>query len=108
MSPEPHNYVNINPMAGLAPFVLKVSGASNPASVAGALTGVLRDRGEAELQAIGAGAINQMVKAIAISRGHLAPQGQTLACVPAFTDITIQDDGERTGIRFEVWIERRR
>ena len=55
--------------------VLKVSAKSNPNSVAGALAGVLRERGGAELQAIGAGALNQAIKAVAIARGFVAPSG---------------------------------
>lgn len=55
--------------------VLKVSGKSNPNSVAGALAGVLREKGGAEIQAIGAGALNQAVKAVAIARGFVAPGG---------------------------------
>ncbi len=81
--------------------VLRVSAKSNPNSVAGALAGVLRERGTAEIQAIGAGAINQAVKAIAIARGFVAPSGMDLICVPAFTDIVI-DGEERTAIRFIV------
>lgn len=81
--------------------VLKVSAKSNPNSVAGALANVLRERGTAELQAIGAGAINQAVKAVAISRGFVAPSGVDLICIPAFTDIMI-DDEERTAIKFIV------
>ena len=64
--------------------VLKVSSKSNPNSVAGALAGVLREKGSAEIQAIGAGALNQAVKAIAIARGFVAPSGMDLVCVPAF------------------------
>ena len=70
--------------------VLKVSSKSNPNSVAGALAGVLREKGSAEIQAIGAGALNQAVKAIAIARGFVAPSGMDLVCVPAFTDINIE------------------
>ena len=81
--------------------VLRVSAKSSPNSVAGALAGVLRERGTAEIQAIGAGAINQAVKAIAIARGFVAPSGMDLICVPAFTDIII-DGEERTAIRFIV------
>ena len=62
--------------------VLKVSSKSNPNSVAGALAGVLRERGVAELQAIGAGALNQAVKAVAIARGFVAPSGVDLVCIP--------------------------
>ncbi len=81
--------------------VLKVSTKSNPNSVAGALAGVVRQTGSVEIQAIGAGALNQAVKAIAISRGFLAPSGIELVCVPAFTDILI-DGEERTAIRLLV------
>jgi stage V sporulation protein S len=81
--------------------VLKVSAKSNPNSVAGALAGVLRDRGAAELQAIGAGALNQAVKAVAIARGFVAPSGVDLICIPAFTDIVI-DGEDRTAIKLIV------
>ncbi|MEW6448068.1 MAG: stage V sporulation protein S [Bacillota bacterium] len=81
--------------------ILKVSARSNPNSVAGALAGVLRERGSAEIQAIGAGAINQAVKAIAIARGFVAPSGMDLICIPAFTDVVI-DGEERTAIRIIV------
>ena len=81
--------------------VLKVSAKSNPNSVAGALAGVIRERGSAVMQAIGAGAINQAIKAIAIARGFVAPSGMELICIPAFTDILI-DGEERTAIKLIV------
>ena len=81
--------------------VLKVSAKSNPNSVAGALAGVIRERGGAEVQAIGAGAINQAVKAVAIARGFVAPSGLDLVCVTAFVDVTI-DGEERTAIKLIV------
>jgi stage V sporulation protein S len=81
--------------------ILKVSAKSNPNSVAGALAGVLRERNAVELQAIGAGAINQAVKAIAIARGFMAPSGVDLVCIPAFVDVTIGDE-ERTAIKFII------
>lgn len=81
--------------------VLKVSARSNPKSVAGALTAVIREKGTAEIQAVGAGAVNQAVKAIAISRGYIAPNGIDLVAVPAFVEITI-DGEERTAIKFIV------
>lgn len=62
---------------------------------------MLRERGNAEIQAIGAGAVNQAVKAVAIARGFVAPAGVDLICVPAFTDIVI-DGEERTAIKFIV------
>ena len=81
--------------------VLKVSARSNPNAVAGALTGVIRESGAAEMQAVGAGALNQAVKAIAIARGFVAPHGIDLVCVPAFADIEI-DGEERTAIKLIV------
>ena len=81
--------------------VLKVSSKSNPNSVAGALAGVLREKGSAEIQAIGAGALNQAGKAIAIARGFVAPSGMDLVCVPAFTDINIEGD-QKTAIKLIV------
>ena len=81
--------------------VLKVSSKSNPNSVAGALAGVLREKGSAEIQAIGAGALNQAIKAIAIARGFVAPSGMDLVCVPAFTDINIEGD-QKTAIKLIV------
>ena len=81
--------------------VLKVSSKSNPNSVAGALAGVLRERGNAEIQARGAGALKQAIKAIAIARGFVAPSGMDLVCVPAFTDINIEGD-QKTAIKLIV------
>ena len=78
--------------------ILRVAASSNPNSVAGALAGTIREEGSAEMQAIGAGAINQAVKAIAISRGYIAPSGVDLICVPGFVDIEI-DGEERTAIK---------
>lgn len=80
---------------------LKVSSKSNPNKVAGALTNVFRDKGIVEIQAIGAGALNQAIKAIAIARGFVAPSGKNLVCIPAFTDISI-DEEERTAIKLIV------
>ncbi len=81
--------------------VLKVSSKSNPNSVAGALAGVVRSSGSVEIQVVGAGALNQAIKAIAIARGYVAPSGQDLMCRPTFADIRI--DGEsRTAIRLQI------
>lgn len=80
---------------------LKVSSKSSPASVAGAIAGMVKDGVGVEIQAVGAGAVNQAVKAIAISRGFLSPIGIEVACIPSFADIVI--DGEyRTAIRFAI------
>jgi len=81
--------------------VLKVSSTSQPKSVAGALAAVLRDNTTAEIQAVGAGAVNQAVKAIAITRGFVAPNGIDLVVVPAFSEVVI-DGEDRTAIKFIV------
>ncbi|MDP4126380.1 MAG: stage V sporulation protein S [Bacillota bacterium] len=81
--------------------VLKVSAKSSPNAVAGALAGVLRENGGAELQAIGAGALNQAIKAVAIARGFVAPSGVDLVCIPAFTDVMIEGE-ERTAIKLII------
>ncbi|WP_214847926.1 stage V sporulation protein S [Exiguobacterium sp. s193] len=80
---------------------LKVSAKSNPNAVAGAIAGVLREKGSVEIQAIGAGALNQSIKAVAIARGFVAPAGMDLICIPAFTDIMI-DGEERTAIKLII------
>lgn len=78
--------------------ILKVSSKSIPNSVAGAISGVIRESGSVEVQAVGAGAANQAIKAIAIARGYLAPLGIDLICIPAFANVTIGDEA-RTAIR---------
>jgi stage V sporulation protein S len=81
--------------------ILKVSAKSQPKSVAGALAAVLREKNVVEIQAVGAGAVNQSVKSIAIARGYVAPNGIDLIAIPAFSEIEI--DGEaRTAIKFIV------
>ncbi|HBG22378.1 MAG: stage V sporulation protein S [Syntrophaceticus sp.] len=81
--------------------VLRVAAKSSPKSVAGALTGILKEEGNVELQAVGAGAVNQAVKAIAIARGYIAPNGINIVMIPAFVEIII-DGEERTAIKFIV------
>ena len=81
--------------------VLRISTKSNPNSVAGAIAGLIKEKGKAEMQAIVAGALNQAVKAIAIARGFVAPSGVDLICIPAFTEIKIEED-ERTGIKLLI------
>jgi stage V sporulation protein S len=81
--------------------VLKVSSKSNPNSVAGAMAGVVRQSGSVEVQVVGAGALNQAIKAVAIARGYIAPSGTDLTCVPTFADIEI-DGQSRTAIRLLV------
>ena len=80
---------------------LKVGSKSNPNSVAGALANVFKTANSVEIQAIGAGALNQAVKAVAIARGFVAPSGINLVCIPAFTDIVL-DGEERTAIKLIV------
>ncbi len=84
--------------------VLKVSGNSRPSSVAGAIAGVIRQAQRVEVQSIGAGATNQAVKAIAIARGYLISSGIDIMCIPAFIDVTIENE-ERTAIK--LLVERR-
>src|SRR5574344_537613 len=68
---------------------LKVSSKSSPSSVAGAIAGMIKDGVPVDIQSVGAGAVNQAVKAIAISRGFLSPVGIEIVCVPSFADILI-------------------
>lgn len=80
---------------------LKVSTRSNPNAVAGAMAGVVRSDGEVVVQVVGAGALNQAVKALAIARTYVADAGIDLVCVPSFADVEI--DGEaRTAIRLRI------
>lgn len=81
--------------------ILKVSSTSQPKSVAGAIAAILRNNHNVEIQTIGAGAVNQAVKSIAIARGYVAPNGIDLISIPAFSQSEI--DGElKTGIKFSV------
>lgn len=81
--------------------IIKVSTRSRSTAVAGAIAGVVREHGRAEVQAIGAGAVNQAVKAVAIARGYLALDGIDVICIPAFTEVAI-DEQERTAVRLVV------
>ena len=81
--------------------VLKVSSKSKPNSVAGALANAFREKQTVEIQAVGAGSLNQAIKAIAIARRYVAPTGKDLICIPAFSDIMI-DGEERTAIKLIV------
>ena len=81
--------------------VLKVSSNSKPNSVAGALANAFREKHTVEIQAIGAGSLNQAIKALAIARGYVAPTGKDLICVPAFSDVLIEGE-ERTAIKLIV------
>ncbi len=80
---------------------LKVSSSSQPKSVAGAIAAILRSNNAAEIFTIGAGAVNQTVKSIAIARGYVAPNGIELVCIPAFSQAEVEGE-MKTGIRFIV------
>lgn len=81
--------------------VIKVSAKSRSTAVAGAIAGVIREVGRAEVQAIGAGAVNQAIKAVAIARGYLALEGMDVVCAPAFTEVDIEGQ-ERTALKLVV------
>jgi len=81
--------------------VIKVSAESRTSAVAGAIAGVIREHQRAEVQAIGAGAVNQAVKAVAIARGYLHEDGLDVVCIPEFTTIDIEGR-ERTAVRLTV------
>ena len=81
--------------------VLKISSKSNPNSVAGAIAGLVKESNQARMQAIGAGALNQAVKAVAIARGFVAPSGDDLVCIPAFAEVQVEGE-ERTGMMLIV------
>lgn len=81
--------------------ILKISTKSNPNSVAGAIAGLIKEQGKVEMQTIGAGALNQAIKAIAIARGFVAPIGINLICIPSFVGVEI-DDEERSAIKLIV------
>lgn len=83
---------------------LKVSSTSQPSSVAGAIANTLKLEPKLEVVAIGAGAVNQAVKAIAIARGFVAPSGTNLICIPGFCDTKI-DDQDKSAIKFIVKAE---
>lgn len=83
------------------PDLIKVSAKSRSTAVAGAIAGVIRQFGYAEVQAIGAGAVNQAVKALAIARGYLERDTMDIMCIPYFTEVSI-DGNERTAVRFRV------
>ena len=81
--------------------LVKVAANSRSSSVAGAIAGIVRERGRVDVQAIGAGAVNQAVKAIAIARGYLELDNIEIACIPSFTEVLI-DGKERTAMRLAV------
>ena len=81
--------------------ILKISSKSEPNLVAGAIAGLIKEYDKAELHAIGAGALNQAVKSIAIARGYVAPSGMDLVCIPAFMEVEVEGEA-KTGIKLIV------
>ena len=81
--------------------IIKVSATSRTSAVAGAIAGVLREHQHADVQAIGASAVNQAVKALALAKGYLAEDGYDIVCEPHFVDVEI-DGKVRTAIKFSV------
>ena len=98
---EPEEAIHSNPADREDSDVLKVSAKSRPSAVAGAIAGVVRETGRAEVQAIGAGATNQAIKAVAIARAYLHETGIDAVCLPSFIDITIESEA-RTAILLVV------
>ena len=84
---------------------LKVSSKSSPASVAGAIAGLVKDEVPVNIQCVGAGAVNQAIKAVAIARGFLIPTGVDISCAPTFSDVEIGGES-RTAIRIAVYVHR--
>jgi len=81
--------------------LIKVAGRSRSTAVAGAIAGVMREKGEVDVQAIGAGAVNQAIKAVIIARGYLEEDGIDIICIPEFVEIMI-DEQERTAVRLGI------
>lgn len=81
--------------------ILKVSSKSNPSKVAGAIANIFREKGKVEIQTVGAGSLNQAIKAVCIARGFLAPSGENLSVVPSFNDIFIGGE-QKTAIKLVI------
>ena len=81
--------------------ILKVSSKSNPSKVAGAIANIYRENGSVEIQTVGAGSLNQAIKAIAICRGFVAPTRDNLVVIPAFNDIMINGE-QKTALKLIV------
>ena len=89
------------PIVVPTPEIIKVSAGSRSTAVAGAIAGIVREQGRVDVQAIGAGAVNQAMKAAAIARGYLLLDGIYVVVVPSFSDVTI-DGAERTAVRMSI------
>jgi stage V sporulation protein S len=81
--------------------IIRVAASGRSTAVAGAIAGICREHGRAEVQAIGAGAVNQAVKAVAIAHGYLAADGIEVICIPTFVELSLEGQ-ERTAIRLLV------
>lgn len=81
--------------------IIKVASDSRSTAVAGAIAGVMREQDSVDVQAIGAGAVNQAVKAVAIARGYLELDGIDIVCIPSFVEVSIEGQ-ERTAVRLHV------
>ena len=81
--------------------IIKVAATSRSTAVAGAIAGVMREQGRVDVQAIGAGAVNQAIKAVIIARGYLELDGIDIICLPSFVEVII-DDQERTAVRLGI------
>ena len=89
------------PIVVPTPEIIKVSARSRSTAVAGAIAGLGREQGRVDVQAIGAGAVNQAMKAAAIARGYLLLDGINVVVIPSFSDVTI-DGAERTAVRMSI------
>jgi stage V sporulation protein S len=81
--------------------IIRVASNSRSTAVAGAIAGVMREQDNVDVQAIGAGAVNQAVKAVAIARGYLELDGIDIICVPSFVEVVIEGK-ERTAVRLHI------
>ncbi len=81
--------------------LIRVASDSRSTAVAGAIAGVMREQDNVDVQAIGAGAVNQAVKAVAIARGYLELDGIDIVCIPSFVEVDIEGH-ERTAVRLHV------
>ncbi len=81
--------------------IIKVASHSRTSLVAGAIAGVCRENGGAEVQAIGAGAVNQAIKAVAIAKGYLAEEGKSIIFIPSFVEVEIEGE-VRTAVRLSI------
>ena len=82
-------------------MTIKVASKSEPKEVAGMVANLVKEEKNIEIQAIGAGAVNQAVKSVAVARGYVAPMGINLSCIPAFANVDVEGE-TRTGIKLVI------